>query len=238
MKNLLLVFGLLVTTAGYAQDKGYVGLNFGLSNPLGDYKSTDPESEDAGYAKSGLCYDLSFGYKIGKNFGIAAMIRRQSNKFNEEELQSSIDEFNAIFDPYAHVSIATEPWKVGVYMAGGYGSFQLTDKLSFESRVLIGLMSAKSPELVVTWTTTDPFEPGGTEIQSSENGSAFAFGIGAGLKMNVSERICLLFNLDYISATPEFKDVKYIDETGEVEMFDFDQSITTVNVGLGIGYRL
>lgn len=227
---------LLITTAGYSQDKGYIGLTFGAANPIGDYHSTDIDNDDAGLAKTGLFYDLSFAYKFGGSFGLTAVLRGQANPVNADEFASQVeDEFASVFGPGLSVKAESDPWSCGLFMAGGYGSFGLTDKLSFESRILIGLMSATAPEM--TATVTDGIDSY-WEKQSAVTSTGFAFGVGAGLKFDVGNRICLLANLDYTSATVSFEDVEYISSDGDNYTDSFDQSLSTVNFGVGIGYRL
>ena len=237
MKNLIVVIAMLCSVSCYAQDKGYVGLTFGASNPLGEFGDSDIDNEDAGFAQTGMFYDLSFGYKFGKNFGIAAMLRGQANPVDVDEIASQIhDEFSDFLgtDDFS-VKAESDPISSGLFMVGGYGSFPLTEKLSFESRVLIGLMSATIPEAKITVTDgVDTY----WQKQHEGSGSAFAFGLGAGLKFDIGNRICLLANLDYTTAKPEFKDVEFEDGSGDIETDTYSQSISTLNVGVGIAYRL
>lgn len=233
MKNatLLLLATLFYSTLSNAQNKGYIALSFGSSTPVGDFASKDPANNAAGYAKSGAVFDVSFVYKLGKNLGIAALLRGQANTVDAQEMA----DFIARQYPGVSVSIESKTWSIGGYMVGGYGSYPVSEKLSFETKVLFGFLSATSPQI-------DYFlvGPGGSGWvrQASASASAFSYLFGAGFKYDVSKRICLLAQFDYLGSKPEFTGVQTTNSTGYYNKSTFSQSFGTINFGIGAGYRL
>lgn len=233
MKNLIILFAmsLLTATNCFSQDKGYVAISLGSSTPIGDFASKDPNNNSAGYAKSGAIFDISFGYKFGKNFGISALLRGQANSTDAQAIADQISRQN----PGVSGTVESKTWSIGGYMVGGYGSFPISPKISFDTRLLFGFLSAISPEITVNLVG-----PGGTAWvkQNSSSSSTFAYLIGAGFKYDVGKRICLLANFDYLGAKPEFSNVETTSSTGSSSKSTFSQSFGTINFGVGIGYRL
>jgi hypothetical protein len=223
---LLLLFSMV--TYCQAQDKGYIGLSVGPSFPMGDYGSSSINNEHAGLAETGLMIDLSFGYKLGKNFGIAALVRGQSNPIDEDAFD--------IFSLYGlSYTIQADAWSLGNYMVGGYLSVPVTEgKISFDSRVLVGVANATSPELTIT--ISDGYSTEWVR-QNSESGTSFAFLLGAGFKFNVGPKICLLTNIDYSSTDAEM-DVTSTSSQGDVETGKIEQTMATFNISVGFGIRL
>ena len=75
----LLALATLLTTNSFSQDKGYIASSGGLGIPVRDFASKDINNKAAGYANQAAVVDLFFGYKLGKNLDISAMLRGQSN---------------------------------------------------------------------------------------------------------------------------------------------------------------
>lgn len=233
MKNLfiLITISLFSATNCLSQDKGYIAISLGSSAPTGDFASKDPDNNSAGFATSGAIFDISFGYKFGKNFGIAALLRGQANGTDAQAIADEISKQN----PGISGTVESGTWGIGVYMVGGYGSFPISEKVSFESRIMFGFLSATSPDINVNLTGL-----GGSAWvkQKSASSSAFAHLIGVGFKYDAGRRICLLANFDYLGAKPEFRNVETTTSLGTSEKNTYSQSFGTINFGIGIGYRL
>jgi hypothetical protein len=234
MKNyLLLVLFLVFTTIhSFAQDKGYIAISVGPSFPTGDFASKDMDNESAGFAKTGAIFDLSFGYKIGKNFGVSALLRGQSNKV---DAQAIADEMSKQFTSDITGTVRTGSWGVGGFLVGGYGSFPVAKQLSFDSRLMVGFISATSPDMTINLSSSDG---SGWVKQSSASGTAFAYLAGIGLKYNAAKRLCVLMNFDYLGAKPEFEDVETTSSMGDYGKSTYSQTFGSINIGFGVGYRL
>jgi hypothetical protein len=216
-----------------AQDKkGYIGLSIGPSIPMGDLASKDADNDAAGWANTGAIFDISFAYKLGNgNFGISALLRGQSNP---TDAQSLADE---LANQVAGVNWTVESagWGIGGLMFGGFGSFPISEKSSFDSRAMIGFLSATSPEITITGSG-----PGGTVWvkQSSTASTSFAYLLGAGFKFDLGKKLYLLTNLDYLGSNPEFKNVETTASDGTREKNTWSQSMGTINLSVGIALKL
>jgi len=237
MKKIILSLTLLVMFAlvNHAQNnKGYIGISLGPSVPLGDLGSQDVDNEAAGWATTGAVFDLSFATKLGAgNFGISAMLRGQANP---TDAQALADEFANQY-PGILWTVESDAWSIGGLMFGGYSSIPISDNFFWDSRVMIGFLGANSPMIKVTGSN---LIASATVTQESAGAVAFAFQIGTGFKLDLGSRFALTTTIDFLSANPEFADVKTtLNDGGFItESYDtFSQNLTTFNWTGGIAFR-
>jgi len=230
--HLLSILMLFITILGNSQDKGYIALSAGPSFPTGDFGSKDVNNQSAGLANTGAIFDLTFAQKFGKNLGMTLMLRGQANGVDTDPLVNEL----IAEAPDASWSAESENWTIGGILGGLYGSFPMGDngKVTFDTRAMIGYLNATSPQITVNgnylgtnfWVLTE-----------SASAGAFAYLLGAGFRFNLGTHLCLLTNLDYLGATPEFLDVATVTSIGGYSTNSYQQKFGTVNVGVGIGWR-
>ncbi len=229
MKKKLLLFIIVIALSNlHAQNKGYVALSFGGSSPLGDFADKSDNNPNAGFAKLGTSLDLSIAYKLGKRFGMAAMVKNQSVPSDSDAL-TNYYEYN-----YSVITSATAGnWNLTNLMIGGYGSFPIVNKLSLESKLMIGAVIATSPEIYRTQLIAlkSVYNPIGNFSKNTSTTYGILF--NAGLKYDLAKRICLLLNLDYLQSNPSFTYNNYYNKPT-----DESQYIQTLSYTLGVGYRL
>lgn len=232
MKNILLTLTLsLSTIVCSAQDKGFLCASLGSSIPIGDFASADPNNKSAGFAKTGLVFDLSFGYKFSKYIGMAALVRGQANATDAQALANYT--IKQIPDATS-VTVNSGAWTVSGYMVGGYGSFPISKKISFESKILFGFLTATSPDFTINVTTTTASV---WVKEHSASSSTFSYLLSAGFRENVGNHFCFIFNFDYLGANPEFVDVVTNTSGGDRSLSTFSQQFGTINTTFGLGYR-
>jgi len=233
MKNptILICLLLLSNNIVLAQDKGYIAVSVGPSIPIGDFASKNINNVSAGFAAGGAIFDISFAYKFGKNFGLSAMLHGQANGIDEVALESSYNKQIG-----GSWNVRSKPWSIGGLMFGAYGSFPISEKVSFDTRAMVGFLSATSPELNITLNGS-----GGAAWvkQSAETALPFSVLLGGGFKFDVRKRVCLLLNMEYIAAKPEFRNVEITSSNGGApETSTYSQSIRAINFGFGLGLRI
>lgn len=235
MKKIIFITVVLLTISiqGYAQDeKGYIGISLGPSIPMGDLSSKDADNYSAGWANNGAVFDISIAYKLGKgNFGITALLRGQANPTDAQALVDEIANQN----PGINWEVESDDWGIGGLMFGGFGSFPISEKASFDTRAMIGFLSATSPEITITGSVA-----GGSAWtkQGSSTASSFAYLIGAGFKFDLGSKIYLLTKLDYLSSNPEFSNVEFTASDGSRENDTWSQSMGTLNLSVGIALKI
>ncbi len=236
MKKKLLTVALSITTLTIVAqdnliDKGYLAVSFGSSTPIGDFASTNRNNSSSGYAKSGLLFDLSFGYKFSKYFGMATLLRGQVNKVDAQTLSNQA--FQDIPDATS-ITVNTTGWTIGGYMAGGYGSFPISEKMSIESKVLFGFLTGTSPE--IKYEISSPVTGDFWVKQSSASSVSFSYLIGIGYRFNLGKHFCFIANLDYLGANPQFNTI-VTTSFGDRDKEIMNQKFGTINYNFGIGYR-
>ncbi|MBS1533962.1 MAG: hypothetical protein JST78_02710 [Bacteroidetes bacterium] len=233
VKKLLLLWALTVMNANYciSQNKGYVAISIGPSIPIGDFASKDGANDSAGFAKTGAIFDISFAYKLGKNLGISALLRGQSNSFDNSAFASELAK-----QVGGSWTVDSESWKIGGLMVGGYGSYPISSKVSFDLKAMIGFLRASSPELFVT------LDGSGGSVwvkQESKSATSFSYLISTGFKFDVGKKIYLLTNLDYLGSKPEFSNVVVTNSSGSNPTKNtWSQNFGTLNLGIGVGLKI
>lgn len=224
---------LCLITISQAQDhKGYIGVTFGPSIPMGDYSSKNFNNDDAGFALTGFYIDFNFNYKLGGgNFGLAAMLRANSNDIDIYTLSEEI--FNA--DRSLNWKFETSNYSVTSFMFGGFGAFPINEKIDFVPKALIGFASANSPYYKIT--ASDKNNSAWIK-QESGSGTAFTYLLGAGFNFDIGKKLILLTNLDYSACKPEFSNVEITDSAGDSQKTTFSVPISTFQIGVGLALKI
>lgn len=233
MKKLLLSITLSIFSYIYSfsQNKGVVSISLGPSIPIGEFASKDINNSSAGYAKTGALLDISFSYKLGKIFGVSVLLRGQTD--NLDNAAFGIDLANQTGNNW---SVSSKPWSMGGLMFGGYGSFLVSPKVSFDAKAMIGFLRVTSPEIN---TTLSGSGGSGWLKQNSVVATSFSYILSGGFKFDIGKKTCLLTNLDYLVSKPEFRNVEVVTSLGGApQISTFRQNIQTINFSMGIGLKL
>lgn len=236
MKKLLLSFIACLTIVSYCEaqqePKGYVGMSLGPSIPLNDFASSNSQNEDAGFASNGAIFDLSFAYKLGNgNFGITGLLRGQENNFNTSEMEEGLSKLYGS----SNWTVESDGWIQGALMLGGFGSFPISDKATFNIKGMLGYMVPSSPDLTITSTSI----LGTIWIEQSRKTIAtVGYLLGAGFNFSITDNLYLSTSLDMMNTNAEFKNVKLTASDGLIDTYTFAQKIQTLNIALGIGFQI
>ncbi|MCX6275903.1 MAG: outer membrane beta-barrel protein [Bacteroidetes bacterium] len=244
-KRLVLLFILVSCRLCYSQTynerPAVLEIGYGVSVPFGKFESTDVNDSASGYATAGTCLNVMFTYLVNKNFGVAAMINSTANRLYTEGVKNRFNSYikENIGDDAVISDIHLEKWNTMAYMAGGYVTYPL-QKASFNLQLLAGYSRTKYPEVDVTVFKDTSFDAISVNQSSDEVASAFCINVGAGLKYNISDIMCLCVNANFFSSYPEFEKVvtssTYQGNTPD-EYHRVHQRISQLNVTAGIGFR-
>lgn len=213
--------------------KGYIGVSVGPSLPVGSFASNDIGNSKAGLATIGAIFDVSFAYKLKKNFGLAALLRGQYNPVNVQPLVDEINREIAGARTYAN----GDGWSSGGLMAGIYSTYPLNQKATviLELKTLAGFMNTTSPQIDINIFSSE----GSISMrQHSATATSFSYLVSAGMRLNAGKRIAFIISADYSDYTPNFKNVQTTTSTGVYENNNMKQGIEAINISAGIALRL
>lgn len=225
----LLLFLSLSSTSLVGQNKGFISLGFGPAFAIGDFASVDGSNDNAGYASSGLVFDLSFGYKLSDRFGLAGLVRSQGNRVDADALARA----SAL--PGYVLTLEADAYGLGGFFLGSYGSFEINESLSFEARALIGYAVTQAPAVNYNY-----FNPAHNQTirfdQGVASAGAFAYNLGIGIRRNLGKRFDLSSMLDLMGTNPEFE-YQVLNFNGTTSYSVVSQPVMTLNLTINIAYR-
>lgn len=234
MKNITVIFLAFLSffTTVFSQDRGCFSVSLGANVPKGVYALTDFKSEDATLAKTGLFVNITMDNKLGKYLGIHSMINYGGNPIDENYVLS---EFNSEIPQFTW-SVDSRPWKLFGIMFGPNSNIPLIkEKLSLDVRALLGVTKVSSSYLYVSGYYERTFVWAKKERVSA---TSLSFQLGSGLKYNVNGATSLMLNINYFGCAPNFLDLPTSYSDGSKYYRSFKQKVRTINLGLGVGYRL
>ncbi len=232
MKQILILLTCLFGTSQvFSQEKAHIAISSGLSLPLSNYGSSDLNKENAGLAKTGYAIDLSGYYRINPHFGISGLIRHQRNGLDEDVLKAALSPFAL----GGSLDIKSKPWRINTYMVGLNGSVPINNKLSWESKFLIGASTVTPFDMEMNVSFMGINQSSKTEGQPSTYGSLL---LGSGIKYDLNSKFLILGNVDFwITETQLKMKSTEPDGTTTTESGSY-MNISTLNFSLGLAYKL
>lgn len=208
-KNILLAFAVLAAFTLKAGNLSYgggndkkmtIGVSVGAGIPMGAWGSKNSDTASSvqndsthiqnGYAKTGFHFDVTAGYLFSSSVGAMVYIGGNMNSFDAATYSTA----NGIKSPE---TFTAKSYYIGQYLVGPYGSFG-ADKLKFNVRLLVGLVTANRP----TMTRTSTY--GGqsyTDEYSGKGASGFGYQLGAGIVYSLNDNMGLTVNLAYTGSS-------------------------------------
>lgn len=163
----------------------FVGLNAGLSIPVGKFRETN--LDDGSFALTGLNVNAEGAWFFHPKIGVGASVGFNLNPVDVSALGwEKVQE-----DPFLNdLTIRSDPWLTITAMAGGYTRLHLFKGIFFTGKILGGLLWGKTPYQLYKpeYFATGPDY---YEITSSRNWK-FSWQAGAGFQYDVSPCIGLI----------------------------------------------
>ncbi|MCW3086253.1 MAG: hypothetical protein JWP12_3619 [Bacteroidetes bacterium] len=242
MKKILIltVVSVCTYTISIAQDNStpakapsFIGVTVGYAHAGGNFTKTDYENDKAGFANpGGLNLGIEGAYFFHKNIGIGGVFSNSS--FYTKGKQSLADGYKEAFD--VDSTTVTDKGKYSTYnfLIGPYFSFPMK-KFTIDTRLVVGYVSAKTPELRVDLED----QANATFYQRSAKAGTFGFQVGAGIRYSIVKNLCVKLNVDYFYSKPDFKitNDNRANNAGRL-IDDYKQPIAGVLLNFGIAYQL
>jgi len=244
-KFLYTALALCIASVSYGQ-KGTTILEFdgGVSMPLGNWGKTSTasslqtlngtKSDDHGYANTSGFFSADGAWFFSKYFGIGGMFKYGT--YNLKGVDSLSQGYEESFDVDTTRTYVTN-YKVWSIMPGLYFNMPLMSKLSLTANALIGIASAKTPQIYVN------IEDGGVTdppvIQYSASKVAFAVDLGLGFRYYIIRCLSVNLKADYFYTKPDFtiNNTQRYTNTGR-EVSSYNQPLESINFSAGLAYTI
>ena len=215
-KVFVLVAALLVCFVVTAQEKkaastkkSAFSLNIGPALPVGDFESTNEYNDNAGFAKTGLNFNLNYDYRFVPNGGLGVNVYYGFHNIHDEMLHSAAA--NSSADHYQYAGVLAGPMFTG----------KITPKTDVNLRLMGGITRSNSPEFVID----------GATLINGDWASAFAWKMDADMRFSINKNVFFMLNAGYMQTRPDFK-IELLGETANAEIH-----ISTINMNAGIGIK-
>jgi hypothetical protein len=237
MKHFFLLYLILSSSLLFAQEesknpKFYLGVAYGTSFPLGDFKDTDIRNSDAGFAKNGNRFDVYGGYFLDKKESVTATFVFRYQTF-DTEIEDLIETFRNN-NPNVNITGSTKEWQIYSLLFGAAYKLDLSPKFALFPRVAIGPIWAKSPGITINATNAPTFN--NFERTSNTGVGFFGYEAGIGLRHNLGKHFMLLPTFTFSGGTVKIKDVVITTDNVQTTS-DYSPNIISFNIGLSIAYR-
>lgn len=226
---ILCFFWLTAICSQEAEKKSWIGISVGPSFPIGDYGSQDFEDPKAGLARIGFNLNFDLRGEFNKNLGYNFLIFTAGHPLNEEKMRRAFQPMQ----PYLNWNVNSDPFSSGGFFGGILISLPQAEKLDITFRALLGYMTLNSPYFRVTATADSK-----VYVIEQQAATAKALGsyLGVGLRLDLSRRFSLSFNLDHCAATGEFETDLNTNFSGSYDG-SFEQRFTFLNFSVSAAYK-
>lgn len=214
----------------YAKEKIYFGLSVGPSIPESDFANKEV-TVNSGYALTGYKIQGYGGINLFGAFGISILGFTNFNRTDPEKLKTSISGTY----PGNNWLVNSKSWQLYGGMGGISFFYPVGKSTSLDIKIMSGLLSAKSPELL--------FTSGNNSYKlESATANSFSYMSSIGLNFYVGQNISLTGAIDFMRAEPNFTNVKTIsiingNTTESTSSFYREMNIINFNFGFRYSIR-
>ncbi len=204
--------------------------------PLGNFSSTNNLTTD-GFALSGFGGEYSGAYFITDNIGFGGNIRFTSNTIDDNAVRTFLREEIPDDFPVETALLGIGIWKQVNLVIGPYFSLPLPN-ISLDAFTLVGINFIMPPEMRITAILDDVSYSRYFSVQSVN----YAIDLGIALRYHLNESYSLRIFSSYFQSNSKgtVREEFDLDGDGNSNIEERDQSlkIQSVNLGIGIVYRL
>jgi hypothetical protein len=264
VKKLLPFIFLFLTISGFCQPANYIGISSGFSLPAGKYADktysdfflnsqaffstlTIPPG-NPGFAKTGFYISGEGAEYFSDYFGVAAMVSYCRHSFDPTSFNNDIQRSNTLSAGANTGSFTAAPYSNTAIMIGPTVGFNASDKVTFDFRVMIGILTTTYPTQELDVFSNDPYTIDPIVVKfhmDAQSSSSFAFSPGATLRYHIKPGLGLFFKADAIFTEQSFNlsfttSATYNDPAKNFTQslpFVMGQPVSIFNLGIGIAYE-
>lgn len=231
MKKILLIITLVlfVHIALKAQEH-FIIINGGVTKPISDFAENNFGNENAGYATNGYNLGFEMGHFFNPYFGIGGGFKFNNSGFDNQKFNEYLDANYG--DKFDTIYISSGEYNLQNFFAGLYGKVDLGNRISFFGKTFIGVLSTFRPDQRLDYRNYGDLEITSNYLQGKLTG-AFAWNLGAGMIIKLSDSFGIAATADYIGANPKFDVFNY--DTFEPEKEKQPVRYVNLNIGIALG---
>ena len=230
-----IAFFAFITTGANAQVKSYFGFFGGVSNPMGDFKSSDYYNNKSGFAKKGLTYGLDGAWYVYKNLAIGASITYQDNgELNQANADSLAAGYTKSYSADQATVTATKRYQTVNILFGPQYTFT-------KGKFLLDLRASAGIIKVFSTPETNTLLSGVTDqtalfYQRSASATVLGYSGTAALRYKLSDNVFLTLRGAYLySPGPNITNQ---DRTTNLGRLVTKQPFNTLNTTIGLNFGL
>lgn len=218
---------------------GYTSLSGDLAKT--DYKATMPNGQPSyppsGFAGPGYNLGITGTWFLNRNFGICALVSYQN--YSVKGIQNIAQGFQVDFFVDSSTGFNEGHASAVNVLVGPYYTLPLSDKLSIDSRWLVGLVDATLGGWKVILTDGGISHPDTPPTQDVAHANTFGLQVGLGLRYKINNKWGIMLGGDYYYSQPNFTITNEHRNTpiGR-EITSYNEAITGVNGNLTLCYIL
>lgn len=209
-----------------------ISYGIGASSAMGSFRSASFNTENAGFAGTGLstAFNIDYKFKNG-NLGASFNINSQTNSFKSYEYGNELQRnLNGVYDANIYGGIYVR----SSYMIGLNYVYPVNDKSFLTLRLLGGATIGKLAE-------QEGFLYGSSNlwyVQPAAYATSPGFSIGGSFRTPIYKKINLNAECNYSSSSYEFTNVANYFSSGNISTFNSKIAMTSLQLLLGISIDL
>lgn len=191
---------MLASLGSYAQyTPSFVGIRAGVSTPVENFRVGGSSITNA-FAGTGGNIVAEAAYFYTPNVGVGGLFSLNISSVNEEKFGEAFLNQNSSI---TKVVVESEPYYTASFMVGFYFDVPVDGTIfSLTSKMMMGMLWARNPNLNFTYNFSNVAST--IVHQSTENQSNFTFYYGAGIRTQISKKLGLNFDIDYVGSKFRF----------------------------------
>ncbi len=232
LASFIVVLAISVTQLFSQTPKLNISYGIGTSSAMGSFRSASFNTENAGFAGTGLstAFNVDYKFKNG-NLGASFNVNSQTNSFKSYEYGNELRRnINGLYDANIYGGIYVR----SSYMIGINYVYPVNDKSYLTFRLMGGATIGKLPE-------EEGFLYGSSNlwyVQPAAYATSPGFSIGGNFRTPLSKKINLNADCNYTSSSYEFTNVASYYSTGDISTYTRNISMTSLQLLLGISVDL
>lgn len=215
----------------------YLAIHLGAAIPLGDNVGNNLDHLELGYATTGFNFNFEAGYYVAKYFAVGAKLFSMSNTRDVNELSSDM---KIVYKRYNGVepntSVIMEPFSFSGALFGLKGCLPI-NRFSAEVGLWAGYASTNFGLLELEYTAPDG--SGSLKYNYPElSSSGLGMGIDLSLKFDISKRLFLAGQFEYLTHNAEFSSYNFTEYyyNEQIQIDAQKLTISSANLSLGLGF--